>query len=118
HLESNLIPIGKPLKGSEVYILSDDQALKPIGVFGEICISGDSLSRGYLNQEELTAEKFIPNPFIKGAKLYKTGDLGRWLADGNIEFSGRKDHQVKVRGHRIELGEIEHALLAQENINQ
>ncbi|MFW0739616.1 amino acid adenylation domain-containing protein [Flavobacterium sp. T12S277] len=117
-LQSNHISIGKPLKGSELYILSDNLTLKPVGVFGELCISGDSLSRGYLNNEELTAEKFVPHPFIEGAKLYRTGDLGRWLADGNIEYSGRKDHQVKVRGHRIELGEIEHALLSQENINQ
>ena len=117
-LERNLIPIGKPLKGSELFILSDNLTLKPIGVFGELCISGSSLSRGYLHNEALTAEKFVPHPFIEGAKLYKTGDLGRWLPDGTIEFSGRKDHQVKVRGHRIELGEIEHALLALDSISQ
>ncbi|TRX31190.1 amino acid adenylation domain-containing protein [Flavobacterium sp. ZT3R18] len=117
-LEKNIISIGKPLKNSELYILSDDLALKPIGVFGELCISGTSLSRGYLNNEDLTSEKFVPHPFIKGAKLYKTGDLGRWLPDGSIEFLGRKDHQVKVRGYRIELGEIEHAILSQDNISQ
>ncbi|MFH7014628.1 amino acid adenylation domain-containing protein [Flavobacterium sp. FlaQc-47] len=118
HLARNSISIGKPLKNAEIFILSDDLTLKPIGVFGEICISGVGLSRGYLNNEDLTAEKFIPHPLKEGAKLYKTGDLGRWLSDGTIEFSGRKDHQVKVRGYRIELGEIEHAIVSQDNISQ
>ncbi|MFT5822557.1 MAG: amino acid adenylation domain-containing protein, partial [Crocinitomix sp.] len=87
-------------------------SLVPIGVMGEICIGGSSLARGYLNQAELTEEKFITNPFVTGERLYKTGDLGRWLADGNVEYLGRKDDQVKIRGYRIELGEIEHALLS------
>ncbi|MCC9018863.1 non-ribosomal peptide synthetase [Flavobacterium lipolyticum] len=117
-LQRNLISIGKPLKDSQIYILSDNLALQPIGVFGELCISGSSLSRGYLNNPELTEEKFIAHPFIAGARLYKTGDLGRWLPDGSIELTGRKDQQVKVRGHRIELGEIEHALLSQDSISQ
>ncbi|WP_237732364.1 non-ribosomal peptide synthetase [Flavobacterium sp. UGB4466] len=117
-LQRNLISIGKPLKDSQIYILSDNLALQPIGVFGELCISGNSLSRGYLNNPELTEEKFITHPFIAGARLYKTGDLGRWLPDGSIELTGRKDQQVKVRGHRIELGEIEHALLSQDSISQ
>ncbi|WP_374175229.1 amino acid adenylation domain-containing protein [Flavobacterium tructae] len=117
-LQRNLVSIGKPLKDSQIYILSDNLALQPIGVFGELCISGNSLSRGYLNNPELTEEKFIAHPFIAGARLYKTGDLGRWLPDGSIELTGRKDQQVKVRGHRIELGEIEHALLKQDNISQ
>ena len=81
----------------------------PIGVPGELCIGGVGLARGYLNRPELTAEKFIPNPFGPG-RLYKTGDLARWLPDGNIEFLGRIDHQVKLRGFRIELGEIESVL--------
>ncbi|MEO7979060.1 amino acid adenylation domain-containing protein, partial [Flavobacterium sp.] len=118
HVQKNMISIGKPLKGSEVYILSDDLALKPIGVFGELYISGSGLSRGYLNNKGLTSEKFVPNPFTAGAKLYKTGDLGRWLPDGSIEFLGRNDDQVKVRGHRIELGEIEHSISSQNNIDQ
>ncbi|WP_428231993.1 amino acid adenylation domain-containing protein [Flavobacterium sp.] len=118
HLERNSIPVGKPLKDSEIYILSDTLALKPIGVFGELCISGISLSRGYLNNEDLTSEKFVPHPFKEGAKLYKTGDWGRWLPDGTIELLGRKDYQVKVRGYRIELGEIEHTIVSQEGIIQ
>jgi amino acid adenylation domain-containing protein len=102
--------IGKPISNTQVYILNDSDQLTPLGVVGEICISGDGLARGYLNQEELTNAKFVNNPFKKGERLYKTGDLGRWLPDGNIDFLGRKDNQVKIRGYRIELGEIEHAL--------
>ncbi|WP_259331056.1 AMP-binding enzyme, partial [Bacillus sonorensis] len=92
--------------------------LLPIGVPGELCISGDGLSTGYLNREELTAEKFIPHPFIPGERLYKTGDLAKWLPDGNIEFIGRIDHQVKIRGFRIELGEIESQLEKHDDINE
>ncbi|MCW3465953.1 non-ribosomal peptide synthetase [Chitinophaga nivalis] len=102
--------IGKPNAGTEVYILDEYQQLVPVGVIGEICLGGNIVSQGYLNQPALTAEKFVSNPFNKTTRLYKTGDLGRWLADGNIEFAGRKDAQVKIRGYRIELEEIEHAL--------
>ncbi|AXG70214.1 tyrocidine synthase 3 [Kordia sp. SMS9] len=112
------IPIGKPVNNVEVYVLSDQLELQPIGVTGELCISGVGLSRGYLNQPELTEEKFITHPFKSGERLYKTGDLVRWLPDGNIDFLGRKDTQVKVRGYRIELGEIEIALVQQEAISQ
>jgi len=112
------VPIGKPIDNTQIYILSEELALQPIGVEGEICISGAGLSRGYLNRPKLTAEKFVNHPFNEGEKLYKTGDLGRWLVDGTIEFIGRKDDQVKIRGHRIELGEIEQALLAQDEITQ
>ncbi|RUT69553.1 amino acid adenylation domain-containing protein [Flavobacterium cupreum] len=107
----NTIPIGKPIPNSQAYVL--DQNLQPVavGVSGKLYLSGDGVSRGYLNQPELTAEKFIGNPFIPGTKMYDTGDLGRWLPDGTIEFLGRNDHQVKIRGYRIELGEIETALL-------
>ncbi|MFC4634987.1 amino acid adenylation domain-containing protein [Dokdonia ponticola] len=112
------VPIGKPISNTEIYILSEDELLQPMGVVGEICISGDGLSRGYLNQPALTKEKFVFNRFRESGTLYKTGDLGRWLPDGNIEFVGRKDDQVKIRGYRIELGEIENTLVATDSINQ
>ncbi|MFC4870611.1 amino acid adenylation domain-containing protein [Negadavirga shengliensis] len=102
--------IGKPIKGTYIYILSSLQAPCPIGVPGEICLGGQGLARGYWNRRELTEEKFIPDPFLPGKKIYKTGDIGRWLPNGNIEFIGRKDAQIKIRGYRIELGEIEFAL--------
>lgn len=101
------LTIGKPIENTEVYILSDTLEIQPIGEVGELCISGNGLARGYLNQEKLTSEKFIDNPFKSNAKLYKTGDHARLLEDGNIEFIGRVDDQVKIRGYRIELGEIE-----------
>ena len=98
--------------------MSGDAALCPIGIVGELCISGPGLSRGYLNRPDLTASKFVPNPFsgIKGDLMYRTGDLARWMPDGNIEFIGRADHQVKIRGYRIELGEIESVLSQQGQI--
>jgi amino acid adenylation domain-containing protein len=102
------VPIGKPLPNTQVYIVDRQQNLAPIGIFGELYIGGLQVTRGYLNMPEETKEKFIDNPFIPGRdRLYKTGDYGRWLPDGNIEYLGRKDNQVKIRGYRIELGEIE-----------
>ena len=109
--EMPFIPIGKPIFNTEVFILNKEQKLLPIGIAGELCVSGAGLARGYLNQPELTDQRFIPHPFKAGERLYKTGDLARWLPDGNIEFLGRLDHQLKIRGHRIEAGEIEQALL-------
>jgi amino acid adenylation domain-containing protein len=110
-VETN-IPIGKPISNSTAYILDAQGRLCPIGVTGEICVGGDGLARGYLNNPGLTAEKFvtIDLPLMGETRLYKTGDLGRWSEDGDIEFLGRRDAQVKIRGYRIELGEVENAL--------
>ncbi|NEQ69506.1 MAG: amino acid adenylation domain-containing protein, partial [Symploca sp. SIO2D2] len=102
-------PIGKPVQNTKIYLLDNEIQLVPVGVVGEIYIGGVGLAQGYLNRPELTQEKFISNPFYN-SKLYKTGDLARYLPDGNIEFIGRIDNQVKVRGFRIELGEIETVL--------
>ncbi|MBS7256343.1 non-ribosomal peptide synthetase [Flavobacterium branchiicola] len=102
--------IGKPIANTQIYIL--DESLNPcaIGVKGELYISGDGLASGYINRPDLTQEKFVPNPFREDTLMYKTGDLGKWLADGNIDYTGRVDDQVKIRGYRIELGELENAL--------
>ena len=107
--------IGKPLSNTQIYILDHTRQLVPVGVIGELYISGAGLARGYLNRPDLTEEKFVSNPFVAGAKMYRTGDLGRWLPDGNIEYLGRIDHQVKIRGHRVELGEIESNALSYRN---
>ncbi|WP_264530518.1 non-ribosomal peptide synthetase [Flavobacterium sp. N502540] len=109
--------IGKPINNRKIYILNDENQLSPIGVRGEICIGGAGLARGYLNRPDLTNEKFVDNPFAIGERMYKTGDFGRWLTDGNIQFLGRKDDQVKIRGYRIELGEIETAIQSYEEID-
>jgi acyl-CoA synthetase (AMP-forming)/AMP-acid ligase II/acyl carrier protein len=110
--DATTVPIGRAIGNTQVYILDAHLNPVPIGGVGEIHIGGDGLARGYLNRPELTAEKFIANFFSHepGARLYKTGDLSRYLPDGNIEFLGRIDNQVKLRGYRIELGEIEAVL--------
>ena len=110
--------IGKPISNTSIYILDEGRKPVPIGAVGEIYIGGAGLARGYLNRPELTAERFIENPFVsdedkrrgENLRLYRTGDLGRYLADGNVEYMGRIDDQVKIRGYRIELGEIESTL--------
>ncbi|MDQ1353900.1 MAG: hypothetical protein QG657_4209, partial [Acidobacteriota bacterium] len=113
------LPIGAPMPNQQVYILGKVGNLQPIGVPGELCIGGSSVSRGYLNNTELTAEKFyVSYGSYKTYILYKTGDLARWLPDGNIEFLGRIDQQVKIRGFRIELGEIEAQLLRHDSIKE
>ena len=107
-------PIGKPIPNMQLYVVNPQMQRLPIGMPGELCIGGEGVTRGYLNRPELTAERFIPDPFsaTPGARMYRSGDLVRHLPDGNLEFLGRIDHQVKIRGYRIELGEIE-ALLRQ-----
>ena len=112
HSASQRIPIGRPLANRQIYILNRYGNAVPVGIPGELYIGGSCLARGYLKRADLTAENFIPNRFSDepGERLYKTGDLARYLPDGNIEFLGRIDHQVKIRGFRIELGDIEAAL--------
>ncbi len=106
----SIIPIGKPIANDRVYVLHRGTSqLAPMGVAGELCIAGTGVGTGYLNRPELTAERFVADPFRDG-RMYRTGDLARWRANGDLEFLGRIDHQVKVRGFRVELGEIESAL--------
>ena len=103
----NNIPIGKPVSNSTAYIFDKNMNYQPVGIVGELYVGGDGLSKGYLNREDLNRTRFIDHPFFPGKRLYKTGDLARWLPDGNIEYHGRMDNQIKIRGFRIELGEIE-----------
>lgn len=112
------ITTGRPIANTQIYVL--DQRLNPVetGRIGEIYIGGDGVAKGYINNETLTAERFISNPFMAGARIYRTGDLGRWLSDGTFEFIGRNDFQVKIRGYRIELGEIENSLLKHSNVKK
>jgi amino acid adenylation domain-containing protein len=110
------VPIGKPMANTQLHILDADMRPIPVGEVGELYIGGVHVGRGYLNRPELTAERFVPDPFRPGGRLYKTGDLTRFLPDGNIEFLGRGDFQVKIRGLRVELGEIESALEAVDGV--
>jgi amino acid adenylation domain-containing protein len=103
--------IGRPIANSRIYILEARHQPVALGAVGEIYIGGENVARGYLHRAELTAQRFIDDPFVAGARMYKTGDLGRWLADGTIEYLGRNDDQVKIRGFRVELGEVESQLL-------
>ena len=112
------VPIGRPLNETGAYILTETGRLQPFGAVGELTLTGMGVSNGYLNREDLTKQKFIPNPFKPGERLYRTGDLARWLPDGTIEFAGRIDDQVKIRGHRIELEEIEKQIQAYQGIKE
>ena len=107
--ELECVPIGKPVDNTQLYILNSNLELLPPGATGELCIAGNLVGIGYLNRPELTKSRFVDNPFGPG-KLYRTGDLARWNTEGEIEYLGRIDHQVKLRGQRIELGEIEHRM--------
>ena len=119
-----IVPIGKMLSNTQGYILDDNLNLTPVGGIGELYIAGKGLARGYLNNARLTAEKFIANPYqtqkciVKYTRLYKTGDLVRWLKNGDIEYIGRSDEQIKIRGYRVELGEIESVLSSYKGIKQ
>ena len=115
--QDSKIPIGRPIWNTQIYIVDRTGLPVPIGVRGEICIGGTGLARGYLNKTELTRDKFVANPFREGTRMYKTGDLGRWLPDGNVEFLGRIDDQVKIHGYRIEPGDVECALQRHQDVD-
>ncbi|MFN8400210.1 MAG: amino acid adenylation domain-containing protein [Anaerolineales bacterium] len=118
HGVSNTLPIGRPIANTQIYILDSELQPVPVGVVGDLYIGGDGVSRGYLNRPELTAERFVLNPFGTASRIYKTGDIARYLPDRNIEFFGRSDQQVKVRGFRIETGEIEVRLASHPSVKQ
>jgi fengycin family lipopeptide synthetase E len=119
------VPIGRPIANKKVYVVNRDLELQPIGIRGELCVSGVRLSDGYLNLAQATEERFVPNPFAGEVQsvhdhrtMYRTGDLASWLPDGNLLYHGRLDNQVKIRGHRVELAEVEQAMLAVDGVKQ
>ncbi|MDZ8136599.1 MAG: amino acid adenylation domain-containing protein [Nostoc sp. DedQUE04] len=116
--KSTSVPIGRPVDNTQIYVLNGHLKPSPVGVIGELYVGGEGLARGYLNRLELTQERFINNPFVPGTKLYKTGDLARYLNDGNLEYLGRRDDQVKIRGFRVELGEIVAAIAQHPDVRE
>ncbi|HEV7472548.1 MAG TPA: amino acid adenylation domain-containing protein, partial [Pyrinomonadaceae bacterium] len=116
-LDEGPVTIGRPIANTSVFVLNDELKLVPIGVSGEICIAGSGLARGYRSPEQ-TAARFVPHAFVAGERLYRTGDIGRWLPDGQLECFGRNDGQIKIRGYRVELGEIESVLAGHPAINE
>ncbi|HEX2924724.1 MAG TPA: amino acid adenylation domain-containing protein [Ruminiclostridium sp.] len=110
--------IGKPIPTLTTYIMDKNLKLLPIGAIGEICVGGDGVGRGYLNREELTAQKFVQNPYKPGERLYRSGDTARYDRNGDLEYMGRIDHQVKIRGFRLEIGEIENVLLKHKDVKE
>ena len=118
--ERGTIPIGRPISNVRLYVLDAQCKPVPVGVSGELYIGGVAVGRGYLNRPELNAERFLPDPFsgVAGNLIYRTGDRCRWLPDGNIEFLGRRDGQVKIHGARIELGEVEAAISVHPQVAQ
>jgi amino acid adenylation domain-containing protein len=116
--DARTVPLGRPIDNTEIYIVDETLRRVPVGLQGEVCVSGDGLARGYLNLPELTAERFVRNPFIDAAdaRMFKTGDRARYLPDGTIEFLGRLDQQVKIRGFRVELGDVEATIAAHPDV--
>lgn len=114
--DRDFVPIGRPILNYTVYVVDESDKLLPVGIPGEICIGGDGVAREYLNRPELTAQSFVRDPFTPGGRMYRTGDIGKWLPDGSIMFLGRADEQIKIRGYRIEPGDIEHHLLTHKSI--
>lgn len=112
------VPIGKPLVGTRTYVLGPDEGMLPVGVMGELYIGGAGVAKGYVGREELTSERFIPNPYVPGERMYRSGDFAKWLPDGNLDYLGRIDHQVKIRGYRVETGELESELLRHPALRQ
>ncbi|MEE4571141.1 amino acid adenylation domain-containing protein, partial [Paenibacillus polymyxa] len=117
-VQSESVPIGRPIHNSTAYVVDRSMRLQPVGVWGELLVGGDGVARGYRNRPDLTSEKFIDSPFRSGERCYRTGDMVRLNADGSLEYKGRIDAQVKIRGYRIELGEVETQLLKLEAVRE